>query len=962
MRTMAKKLSETGACCILVVYCCITVNRIMPAASSVSIAFLRTLQRRSLPLALAICCSAAWGTSSQTARSASRLLAPLHLRCNGWSDPLAVADSQPQFSWQLAAASPALHGVNQTAYQIEVSSSHAAFASGRSLLWNSGVVHSNTTFGIAYTGPALQAQREYTWRVRVWDEQNHATAWSTVAHWTQAPVWRAHWIEAPDAAAVTAPMPLFRKSFILQHPIARAILYASGLGQDELRLNGHKVGNNLLTPGWSDYRKTVFFDSYDVTSQLRRGENALGIMLGNGMYRVLHTPGRYTKFVGSFGPPKCIVQLDVQFTDGTTAEIDSDGTWKTHPGPIVFSSTYGGEDYNALLEPRGWDRPGFRDAGWRAALVTSGPGGTLMPELAPPIRLMHTYSPVKVTHPEAGVTVYDFGQNFAGWPSITVTGRDGAVVKLIPGELLDKRGFVTQRNSGGPQWFSYTLGGTGEETWHPRFSYYGFRYLEVHGASAENGVHLLSVRGDAIHSSSTQVGEFVSSNTLLNRIHMLILHAIENNSMSIFTDCPHREKLGWLEETHLMAPSMLYDFNFAHLYAATARNIADTQKSSGPKAGMVPEIAPQYVVFDPEKDDVFNDSPEWGSAAVLAPWYVYQRTGNRHFLAAQFPLMRRYVAYLATRAHNNIITYGLGDWYDIGPGPPGFSKLTSPGITATAIYYQDLEVMHRVAALLGFDTASSSYANQAEEVRNAFNAHFFHPALHIYDKGSQTAQAMPLVLGIVPDDQRTAVLNTLVSNIRAHHNHTTAGDIGFQYVVDALLENGRSDVLLAMLLRTDPPSYGYQLAQGATSLTESWDANPKSSQDHLMLGDAEEWFYRGLGGINIDLAKKGAARLVLKPAVPSPLQWVRTHDQSAIGRIESDWHREATGTTYNFTVPANTTATIELKTSTPRTLTVNRLAPSRAPGVITMHAGADAIELEVGSGRYVIRAANPAGE
>ncbi len=945
-----------------VVFCCITINRIMLAPSFVPLAALRRLQRRSLPLALAVCCSVAWGVTRRAAQPASHLHTPTHLRCSGWSHPLAVAGSQPQFSWQLTTTSSTLHGVSQTSYQIEVSSSHRGFASGRSLLWNSGIVRSAATFGIAYTGPALDAQREYAWRVRVWDEHDHATHWSAVEHWIQAPVWRAHWIEAPNAAEKTAPLPLFRKSFSLKRHVVRAILYASGLGQDELRLNGRKVGNDVLTPGWSDYRKTVFYDTWDVTSMLQRGENALGVMLGNGMYRVLHTPGRYTKFVGSVGPPKCIVQLDIQFADGTTTEIDSNGTWKTLPGPITFSSTYGGEDYDARRNPRGWDRPGFNDAAWHAAIVTSGPGGKLMPELASPIRVMHVYMPVKVTHPSPGIVVYDLGQNFAGWPAITVRGRAGAVVKLIPGELLDKKGFVTQRSSGGPQWFSYTLSGTGLETWHPRFSYYGFRYLEVRGASAQDGVRQLNVAGDAIHSSARQVGVFVSSNTLLNRIHMLILHAIENNSMSIFTDCPHREKLGWLEEAHLMAPSMLYDFNFAHLYAATARNIADAQKSSEPKAGMVPEIAPQYVVFTPEKNNVFNDSPEWGSAAVLAPWYVYQRTGNRHFLAAQFPVMRRYAAYLATRAHDGIISYGLGDWYDIGPGPPGMSKLTSPGVTATAIYYQDLKVLHKTAALLGLDTESDSYKQQAEQIRKAFNARFFHPALHIYDKGSQTAQAMPLVLGIVPEDQRAAVLHALVSDIRAHHNHTTAGDIGFHYVVDALLENGRSDVLMAMLLRTDAPSYGYQLAQGATSLTEAWDADPKSSQDHLMLGDAEEWFYRGLGGINVDLARQGAARLVLKPAVLSPVQWVHTHYQSELGMIDSDWRREADATIYYFAIPANATATIELKTSSPQTLTVNGAALSKAVGVIGTHINADTVNIRVGSGRYQIRAANPANE
>lgn len=746
---------------------------------------------------------------------------------------------------------------------------------------------------------------------------------------------------------------------MIGHPAVRAILHASGLGQDELRLNGRKVGNDVLTPGWSDYRKTVFYDSYDVTKLLRPGQNVLGMMLGNGMYRVLRTPGRYTKFAGSFGPPKCIVQLDIEFAGGNTVEIDSNATWKTAPGPITFSSTYGGEDFDARRNPQSWDRPGFDDSNWQPALATDGPGGALMPELASPIRVMHIYSPAAVTHPAPGITVFDFGQNFAGWPAITVSGRAGAVLKLIPGELLDDRGLVIQRSSGRPQWFSYTLRGSGVERWHPRFSYYGFRYLEVRGASAQDSVHLLSILGDAIHSSALMTGSFVSSDRLLNRIHLLILHAIENNSMSIFTDCPHREKLGWLEETHLMALSMLYDFDFAHLYAATARNIADAQKTSGPKKGMVPEIAPQYVVFDPQKYDVFNDSPEWGSAAVLAPWYVYERTGDLHFLTAQFPVMRRYLAYLAMRAQNGIIDYGLGDWYDIGPGAPGFSKLTSSGLTATAIYYQDLQAMAKIAALLGQTAKSDEYSRRAEHVRRAFNARFFHPALHIYDKGSQTAQAMPLALGMVPAGQRTAVLDALAADIRAHQNHATSGEIGFHYLVDALTEGGRSDILLDMLSRTDAPSYGYQLAKGATSLTEAWDANPASSQDHLMLGDAEEWFYRGLGGIRVNLARQGDLRIILSPAALSPVNWVRTRYESALGPIESNWRRGTAEAIYDFAIPTNATATIKLNTADPHTVTVNGAEPSRAAGAISAKFGEDSVTIVVGSGQYQIRAANP---
>jgi hypothetical protein len=877
----------------------------------------------------------------------SHLIAPSKLRCDLESEPLAVADGAPQFSWRLTAAAPALHGVRQTAYQIEVAERDAGFARA---IWESGKVVSAVTGGVAYAGPKLKGGHAYAWRVRVWDEQGQASGWSEAAHWTEAPVWHAAWIAAAEDK--TGAMPLFRKSFRLTKPVKRAMLYVAGLGQDELRVNGNKVSSDELTPGWSEYGKTVYYDSYEISGMLKPGENVLGVLLGNGMYRVLDTPGRYTKFVGSFGEPKLTAQLHLEFADGQTMDVESDGSWKTRAGPITFSSTYGGEDYDARRELTGWDKAGFDDTAWSAVKVVDGPGVTLRPEVAPPVKVMRRYAPAKVTRPKPGVTVYDLGQNIGGWPEIRVSGSAGSLVKLIPGEMLNADGTVSQQSAGGgPQWFAYTLGGKGVEIWHPRFSYYGFRYVQVEGAGEADRAKLVSLTGEAVHSSSAQVGSFVSSDDLLNRIHALILRAIENNAVSLFTDCPHREKLGWLEEAHLLAPSMLYDFDFAGLYAATARNIADTQAAEGPAAGRIAEIAPQYVLFQPEWG-MFDDSPEWSSAAVLAPWYLYQRSGDPRLLETQYEVMQHYVAYLSTRAKDGIIAYGLGDWYDIGPGEPGVSKLTTPGLTATAIEYQDLKVLERTAALLGKSGDSLAYARQAEVVRKKFNARFFDLARRRYDKGSQTAQAMPLSIGLVPEGEHGAVVEALVEDIRAHNNHVTAGDIGYHYVVDALLANGRSDVLLDMLERTDTPSYGYQLAQGMTSLTEAWDANPRSSLDHSMLGHAEEWFYRGLGGMEMDLTRKDPRRLVLRPAVVGKVAWVRARYESALGLVESNWRRGAAETVYDFSVPVNTEATIEVDAGA---VTVNGVEAAKAAGVLSVKVEGGRVEIEVGSGSYRVR-------
>jgi hypothetical protein len=397
------------------------------------------------------------------------------------------------------------------------------------------------------------------------------------------------------------------------------------------------------------------------------------------------------------------------------------------------------------------------------------------------------------------------------------------------------------------------------ETWHPRFSYYGFRYVQVEktrGASGDTP-EVVSLRGDFVYDNVEEAGQFSSSNNLLNRIHQLINEAIKSNLNNVITDCPHCEKLGWLEQTYLLGSALMYGYDLERVYDKISGDIQDSQTADG----LVPEIAPEYVVFPPP----FRHSPEWGSAVVLDPWTAYQHYGDVRNIVAHYEDMKRYVDYLGSKANDGIIAYGLGDWYDIGPGEPGPSKLTSLGLTATATYYADIATLRRMALLLGKKSDAEHLDQLGRSVYDSFNRHFYKEDQKNYDRGSQTALAMPLVLGLVPDEDRAAVLDNLVADIRSHNNHVTAGDIGFHYVVSALLDGGRSDVLYGMLSRTDSPSYGYQLAQGATTLTEAWDANPRHSQNHFMLGHAEEWFYRGLAGIDFDLSRPEEQWLRIRP-------------------------------------------------------------------------------------------------
>jgi hypothetical protein len=499
----------------------------------------------------------------------------------------------------------------------------------------------------------------------------------------------------------------------------------------------------------------------------------------------------------------------------------------------------------------------------------------------------------------------------AGWPEIEVQGAPGDQIHLLPGELLNTSGLVTQRSAGvqrnNPIYFTYTLQGGAVEKWHPRFSYTGFRYIQVETSSSNPGTATLDnpklppivvkVTGRFLHDHFAIDGHFTSSSDLLNRIHVLIDRAILSNSYSVLTDCPTREKLGWLEQTHLAGASIMYNYNVATLYAKQAADMRDAQTPDG----LVPDIAPEFTIFS----GGYRDSPEWGAAAILGPWQSYQFYGDLQRLREQYPAMQHYAEYLHSKTQDHLLLYGLGDWYDIGPKDPGRSQLTSPGVTATAVYYEELITLSNIAFRIGHKGEGKQYENEATEVKTSFNKRFFHADTDQYDTGSQTADAMPLVVDLVPVGHRDGVLANLVADIHAHGDHVTAGDVGFHYVVRALTDLDRSDILYAMLMRTDKPSYGDQLAHGATTLTEAWDTNPTSSQNHFMLGHAEEWFYRGLAGIRFDLEydSKSGNEIFIKPAIVGDLTHVSATYNSKLGLIVSAWSRAADKLTMDITLP-----------------------------------------------------------
>ncbi|OCX53298.1 alpha-L-rhamnosidase [Mucilaginibacter sp. PPCGB 2223] len=835
-------------------------------------------------------------------------------RCEYKIDPI-IETLTPHLSWELQSDS---RGVVQTAYRLLVADNAASLEKNIGNIWDSKKVLSPASIQVKYSGMKLLSAKKYYWKVMVWDNKAHASPWSTVAGWQMGLLTADDWKGAKWIAYETMPdsnrilpgitprggkkispgkdiLPIFRKRFNVNKTVKSATLFISGLGHFEASLNGEKIGDHFMDAGWTNYQKQALYVGFDITRQLQPGQNAIGVMLGNGFY---FTPsGRYRKLTVAYGYPKMICRLLIEYADGTSSDIISDPSWNVAPGPITFSAMYGGEDYDATLEQKGWDTPVFDDRQWRPAIITEGPGQLNM-QMEEPVKVMQSFSAKSITKIKDAEYVYDLGQNSSAIPQITVKGKRGDTIIITPAELVNADGTANQKATG-RHTYKYTLKGDGEETWSPRFTYYGLRYLQIDGTP-----QIISVKGLHIRNGADKAGEFSCSNDLFNKTNTLIDWAVKSNMVSVFTDCPHRERLGWLEQDHLMGNSLQYNYDLVNLFKKCVNDMRFAQTPDG----LIPEIAPEFTVFG----DGFRDSPEWGSAAILVPWYVYQWYGDKQVLADSYEMMQRYLTYLDKLSDRGILTEGLGDWFDLGPRRPGVSQLTSKGVTATAMFYYDLTTTSKIAAVLNKPADAAYYTSLAVKVRTAFNVKFFNKETKQYDTGSQTANAVAVYMKLVEPQYKKAVVENIVKDIRDHNNSFTAGDIGFRYLLKVLDDEGRSDVIFDMNNRSDVPGYGYQLAKGATALTESWQALPSVSNNHFMLGHIMEWFYTGLAGIRPDDNAVAYQQIVIRPEPVGDVTSAKGSYHSVYGTITSEWKKTTDSFDLSVTIPANTTATIYL--------------------------------------------------
>lgn len=763
-------------------------------------------------------------------------------------------------------------------------------------------------------------------------------------------------LQGPDLEVQSRRLPAryLRKEFSVGNTIKQAMVYVCGLGLFELQMNGQKIGDRVLEPGLTEYEKRVFYETFDVTQKLAAGQNAIGVILGNGRYYAprLKTP-TLTK---DFGYPKLLLQLNIEYADGSHQFVVSDASWKiTTEGPIRANNEYDGEEYDARMEMPGWSMPGFDESKWESVQMVQAPQGGLRAQMINPIKITETIQPIAVTNPQPGMYVFDMGQNMVGWCRLTVAGATGVQVKLRFAETLKKDGTIYLDNIRGAKVTDlYTLKGDGKEIYEPRFTYHGFRYVEVTGYPGTPD--LSSILGFVVHDDVEQVGEFACSNPLLNQIRKNIFWGVRGNYRSFPTDCPQRdERQAWLGDRSAESRGETYLFNIAALYAKWMADIHDAQNDQG----AVPCVAPTYW-------PMFPNDVTWSSCFTITPSTLYDQYADVRVLEKRYPGMKKWIEFMNQFLENGIMPRDtFGDWC-VPPESPELIHSQDPGrqtakpVLGTTYFYKNLCLLARYATILGKTEDAQKFQSQADEIKKAFNEKFFDKEKCQYDNGSQTSYVLPLAFGMVPGEFKAKVFENLVTKILNETNgHIGTGLIGGQWLMRVLSDNGRPDVAYTIASQKTYPSWGYMIDKGATTIWELWNgdtADPAmNSGNHIMLvGDLNIWMNEYLAGIQADSENPAFKHIIMRPVPVGDLTACRASYKSLHGTIVSDWKIEGGQFIWTVQVPVNTMATVFVPTKDEVSVQESGKPLAEAAGVklIRMEEGRAVVETQSGQYRF----------
>lgn len=876
------------------------------------------------------------------------------LRCEYAENPLGIDVVRPRLSWNMVSGN---RGARQTAYQVLVTSSREKLAANHGDLWDSGRVASAASSQIVYTGAALQSRQRCWWKIRVWDENHHPGEWSHPAHWEMAllhpPDWRAKWIAAdafdPGDVTATAPAPFFRKEFAVSKAVTSARVYICGLGFYELYLNGNKIGDQVLSPNQTNYDrrtlgrllypfddktgKRVLYLTHDVTANVVAGNNTIGAILGNGWY---NQRDRLVEGDMWYGTPRLIAQLEITYADGTRQEIVTDATWSvTDTGPILHDGIFSGERYDARLEMHGWAAPGFNASAWRTAVEVPAPAGRLLAQAGFPDRVIQTLQPVSYSRTGPQTTRFDFGQNLAGWARLHAYGVAGSDALLQ---------FTEEGGRGYGQQDNYILRGGDGETYEPRFTWHGFRYVDVVGT--EELRKQLRVEARVVGSDIQPAGDFHCSNPLFNRILQNYRWSQRSNvHCGVPSDCPHRERVGYTGDGQTSAEAAILNFDMARFYTKWIDDIADAQNrnSQNGGTGYVPHSAP----FEGGAG-----GPAWGSAYAILPWLMYLYYGDRRVLEENYSGMKRWVEYLRTRTDKDgiVVREEPGDW-DLGEwATPGTVEIP-PEMVNTCYYAYCAQLVAQTAGVLGNTAEVSCFQNIASAAATALNQRYFDANRAQYWEGRQGANVFPLAFGLVPAKHRKAVFNRLVEiTVRQNNTHFDTGMLGTRLLLRILSDGGRADLAYELMNQQTQPGFGWQIAQGATTLWENW--NGEGSHNHVMFGGVCEWFYQSLAGIRPDPANPGFRHVFIQPEWIADLSHVEARYRSAQGEIRSGWNRTDKDIQLQLTIPANCEATVLLPDNDASKIRESGQRLDRARGVRILNPQNGRMALRIESGSY----------
>lgn len=723
--------------------------------------------------------------------------------------------------------------------------------------------------------------------------------------------WEASWISAgSDTSLAPAPAPYFRKEFTVGKQVASASLYISGLGYYEAFLNGQRVGDHVLDPAVTRYDKSVLYVTYDVTELLREGDNAIGAVLGTGWYNY-HTRAAWDFDKAPWrARPVLKAQLEVRYTDGSKQLVKTDKSWKVSTGPIVFDGIFNGETYDARLEIPGWASAGNSFEKWPNAIEVKGPAGDLKAQSLPPIRVIRTLKPRAVSLPKPGIMVYDFGENIAGRTRLKVSGPKGSQVVIRHGERLNPDGTLDLKElsrfvfSGETQTSRYILGETQPGEWAPSFTYYGFQYAEI---LVPEGVTIHEINAEVLHTDFRSTGSFSCSDTLLNRIHELTRHTYLSNFHGYPTDCPHREKIGWSGDAHLVAEGALYNFDAVPAYLKWIDDFVDEQQPSGQIPGIIPSSGWGYT-FKQGREG-YRDrgyGPQWEAAFVLIPWYMYGYTGDTAILEKYYQPLKSYLDYLLLHAESDFtLSFGIDDHKSLNP--------TGPEILATGFFFKLSGILEKMAGILELEEDRQHFGAVSGQIREGYRNRFYDKKSGVWGNGGQTALAGTLYHELAEASEVDGILERLLKNLEEKGYHLETGVVGTKYVIDALTRYGKGEEMYKIASQTTFPSWGYWIAQGATSLWQNWDGT--QSRNHVMFGSIDGWFYQSLAGIQPDQENPGFRNVIIRPAFVEGLDWVKGSYESGRGTIKSEWQRTGDNIELRVEIPANSTAVVYLPDS-----------------------------------------------